>query len=96
MRGAQKIGVASGDKVNSDVILESTGPRLYSSTFYGFLPEELREQPYPGELQARCLFWLSSSILHDGALPALALQYKPGQHVPVSNRNCGSPYLFLP
>ncbi len=63
--GAQKIGIASGDKVNSDIILESTGPRLYSGTYYGFVPEELREQPYPGELQAR------------SSLPVLALLPHP-------------------
>ena len=50
---AQKIGVASGGEVNSDVILESTGPRLYSSTFFQFVPEGQRHVPYPGELQAR-------------------------------------------
>ena len=39
--------------MNSDIILESTGPRLYSAVYHSYIPLPVREQPYPGELQAR-------------------------------------------
>ena len=48
----QQIG-AYGGQMNSDIILESTGPRLYSGVYHRYIPLSVQEQPYPGELQAR-------------------------------------------
>ena len=39
--------------MNSDIILESTGPRLYSAVYHAYIPLPAKEEPYPGELQAR-------------------------------------------
>lgn len=50
--GAQQIG-AYGGQMNSDIILESTGPRLYSAVYHAYIPLPAKEEPYPGELQAR-------------------------------------------